>query len=220
MPSASTRAGRPAKQAPVPPADRMRRCRQRKKREAGEGAAGAVAAQPMGAAAAAQPTPAAEPGAAAKDADRPDDSDPSLAGRTRAHVSNKQEFVSGLHHNEYKRTGRVLTCGSRMECCYGAWHSCRVIAAPVCRVNRRKSCRRLRYSRQQQPPDVQRRGALSAPGQSYAARPARRGRRPVGSRATVRRRAHAIEDSKAAEGSETAASTALQDELAVNRYFL
>ena len=173
MPPALKKAGRPAKRAPVPPADRMRRCRQRKKREAGEGAAGAVAAQPMGAAAAAQPTPAAEPGAAAKDADRPDDSDPSLAGRTRAHVSNKQEFVSGLHHNEYKRTGRVLTCGSRMECCHGAWHSYR---CPGMQVNQRKSRQQL-YSKQQQatqPPDVQRRRALSAPGQSCAARSGQR----------------------------------------------
>ena len=39
MPPAPKKAGRPAKQAPVPPADRMRRCRQRKKREAGEGKA-------------------------------------------------------------------------------------------------------------------------------------------------------------------------------------
>ena len=64
-----------------------------------------------------------------------------------------------------------------MECCYGAWHSYRVIAAPVCRVNRQKTCTRLQYRQQQatQPPDVQCCGALSAPGRSYAARPAKDG---------------------------------------------
>ena len=97
---------------------------------------------------------------------------------------------------------------------------------PGMQVNQRKS-RQQRYSKQQQatrPPDVQRRRALSAPGQSYAARSGQRRWKGSAARVAVQhrceRRSRATEGNKAAEGSEAAAGTVLQDELAVIRYFL
>lgn len=82
-------------------------------------------------------------------------------------------------------------------------------------VNRRKSFRQQRHSRHQQATHsasrraTQPRFELSRAGQSCTAR-WRRGRRPAGWQYS----------SSAADGGKTAASTALQDELAVNQYFV
>ena len=167
--------------------------------------------RPTGAAAAAQPTQAAEPGAAAAEAaSHPDDSEPEPYGQD----TRPCEYQAGICI--WTAPARILA----HRPCLHMWVSHGMLlrrmalmshyCCPGMQVNRRKSCRRQRHWQQQatQPPDVQRRRALNAAGQSSAARSGQQRRKGSAARLAVRRHSERVRQGaaiKAAEGSESAA---------------